>query len=174
MTSVGGTSLAPASGTSRGWTETVWDGTGSGCSATEAKPAWQTIDDASPDGCLNRTDNDVSAVADPNTGVWIYDSYPFEREAPQWQPVGGTSVASPIIAAVYALAGTPNPGPTRRPTCISRVRRRPVPGYLRSNGICETYRAYLCNGKPGYAPRRLGTPDGTAAFTARRRGTRSP
>jgi hypothetical protein len=168
VTSVGGTSLAPAAGTSRGWTETVWDGTGSGCSATEAKPAWQTVDDTSPDGCLNRTDNDVSAVADPNTGVWVYDTYPNDGESPQWQTVGGTSVASPIIAAVYALAGPPKPG-----TYPASYLYQPghaadlYPVTSGSNGTCETYRAYLCNGEPGYnAPAGLGTPDGTAAFTS--------
>jgi hypothetical protein len=110
VTSVGGTSLVPASGKSRDWTESAWSGTGSGCSAIEAKPAWQTVDDTSPDGCLTRTDNDVSAVADPNTGVWIYDTVPFDGQVVDWEPVGGTSAASPIIASVYALAGTPKPG----------------------------------------------------------------
>ncbi|MCW2933507.1 MAG: hypothetical protein JWM19_4469, partial [Actinomycetia bacterium] len=168
VTSVGGTSLAPASGTSRGWSETVWDGTGSGCSAIEAKPAWQAVDDTSPDGCLNRTDNDVSAVADPNTGVWVYDSYPIGREAPQWQPVGGTSVASPIIAAVYALAGAPEPGTYPASYLYQKGQAAHLyPVTSGSNGICETYRAYLCTGKPGYnAPTGLGTPDGTAAFTS--------
>jgi hypothetical protein len=168
VTSVGGTSLAPAKGTSRGWTETVWHGTGSGCSAIEAKPPWQTVDDASPDGCLNRTDNDVAADADPSTGVWIYDTYPYEGENLQWQPIGGTSAASPIIAAVYALAGPPKPDTypasylyqTGHSASLYQVTSG-------SNGDCETYRAYLCHGKAGYnGPAGLGTPDGTAAFTS--------
>ena len=53
----------------RGWTETAWSGAGSGCSAYEAKPSWQT-----DTGCAKRTVADVSAVADPNTGVAVYDS----------------------------------------------------------------------------------------------------
>ncbi|HUN34750.1 MAG TPA: ricin-type beta-trefoil lectin domain protein [Trebonia sp.] len=167
VTSVGGTSLAPAAGTARGWTETVWDGTGSGCSATEAKPAWQTADDTSPDGCLNRTDNDVSAVADPSTGVWIYDSNPIGGESPGWQPIGGTSAASPIIAAVYALAGAPKPGTYPASYLYQDGAAHLFPVTSGSNGVCESYRAYLCNGQPGYnAPAGLGTPDGTAAFTA--------
>jgi hypothetical protein len=166
VTSVGGTSLAPASGTSRGWTETVWDGTGSGCSATEAKPAWQAADDTSPDGCLNRTDNDVSAVADPSTGVWIYDSYPYEGEVLGWQPVGGTSASSPIIAAVYALAGPPKPGTYPASYLYQSGHGAHLyPVTSGSNGVCESYRAYLCHGQAGYnAPAGLGTPDGTAAF----------
>jgi len=168
VTSVGGTSLAPAPGTSRGWTESVWSGTGSGCSATQAKPAWQTADDTSPDGCLTRTDNDVSAVADPNTGVWIYDTYPYIGQTPDWEPIGGTSAASPIIAAVYALAGTPKPGTYPASYLYQKghtAHLYPVTSGI--NGYCETYRAYLCHGEPGYnAPAGLGTPDGTTAFAS--------
>ncbi|MFC4034635.1 peptidase S8, partial [Streptomyces polygonati] len=55
VTSVGGTALTRSSGTSRGWTESVWhtsstEGTGSGCSAYDAKPTWQT-----DTGCAKRT-----------------------------------------------------------------------------------------------------------------------
>ena len=42
VTAVGGTSLSTASN-SRGWTETAWSGAGSGCSAYDAKPTWQTV-----------------------------------------------------------------------------------------------------------------------------------
>jgi len=168
VTSVGGTSLVPASGTSRGWTESAWSGTGSGCSAIQAKPAWQAVDDTSPDGCLTRTDNDVSAVADPNTGVWIYDTYPYLGQTLDWESVGGTSAASPIIAAVYALAGTPKPGTYP----ASYLYQTGHAAHLYSatggtNGWCETFRAYLCHGEPGYdAPTGLGTPDGIAAFAS--------
>ncbi len=76
----------------------MWNGSGSGCSSFESKPKWQT-----DTGCSNRTDNDVAAVANPNTGVAIYDTY----DQGGWLEVGGTSVSSPIIASVFALAGTP-------------------------------------------------------------------
>ncbi|GAA3433547.1 hypothetical protein [Kutzneria kofuensis] len=69
VTAVGGTSLRTSS-TTRGWTETAWNGAGSGCSAYEAKPSWQH--DTS---CTRRTVADVSAVADPATGVAVYDTY---------------------------------------------------------------------------------------------------
>ncbi|MGH2887053.1 MAG: S53 family peptidase, partial [Solirubrobacteraceae bacterium] len=73
VTSVGGTSLSTASN-SRGWTESVWstsssEGAGSGCSRYETKPSFQT-----DTGCTRRTVADVSAVADPATGVAVYDS----------------------------------------------------------------------------------------------------
>jgi len=181
VTSVGGTTLVPAKGTARGWRETVWsaqpglpDGaTASGCGfdpSADAKPAWQAVDDNAAHGCANRTDNDVAAVADPNTPVWSYDSYPYLGEPPGWSPVGGTSVASPIIASVYALAGPPRPG-TYPASYLYQ------PGHAAElfkvtegrNGYCAP--AYLCDAADDYpgtsynGPAGWGTPDGTAAFT---------
>jgi hypothetical protein len=102
VTAVGGTTLSTAS-TSRGWSETPWSDSGGGCSADEIAPSWQVT---AVTGCSKREDNDVSADADPNSGAAIYDSY----SEGGWLEVGGTSEASPIIAAVYALAGTPASG----------------------------------------------------------------
>jgi hypothetical protein len=68
VTGVGGTSLV-RDDSARGWSETAWSGAGSGCSTVEGKPSWQT-----DGGCGNRTVADVSAVADPNTGVAVFDS----------------------------------------------------------------------------------------------------
>ena len=72
VTAVGGTTLKPASN-ARGFTETAWGdngsgGGGSGCSTHDAKPSWQT-----DRGCGTRTATDVAAVADPDTGVAVYD-----------------------------------------------------------------------------------------------------
>jgi subtilase family serine protease len=154
VTSVGGTSLTRSSGT-RGWTEAVWAGTGSGCATTsEAKPSWQT-----DTGCKNRTDNDVAAVADPNTGVAVYDTY----DQGGWLEVGGTSASSPIIASVYALAGPPAAGtfPSSYPYAHTGSLFDVTSG---SNGACSP--AYLCRGEAGYdGPTGWGTPDGVAAFT---------
>jgi hypothetical protein len=70
VTAVGGTTLNQATNTgTRNGTETVWSGAGGGCSAVIVKPTWQT-----DTGCPRRAVADVSAVADPNTGVWVYDS----------------------------------------------------------------------------------------------------
>lgn len=111
VTAVGGTSLTRSS-TTRGWTETVWntsstEGAGSGCSAYEAQPSWQSSVSnitAAPASCGKRAVADVSAVADPYTGVSVYDSYSYQGQS-GWLVFGGTSVASPFIASVYALAG---------------------------------------------------------------------
>jgi hypothetical protein len=128
------------------------------------------MDDNAGRGCLNRTDNDVSAVADPNTPVWFYDSYPIFGHSLDWNTVGGTSVASPIVAAVYALAGTPQPG-TYPASYLYQAGHaadlNPVTGG--ADGYCQP--AYLCNAADDYlgtsynGPAGWGTPDGTAAFT---------
>jgi len=151
VTAVGGTSLVKASNTARGWSETVWSGAGSGCSAYITKPSWQT-----DSGCANRTVADVSAVADPNTGVAVYDTY---REG-GWLVFGGTSVASPIIASVYALAGnTASINYGSYPYSHSLSLNDVTSG---SNGSCGTY---LCTGEPGYdGPSGLGTPNGSTGF----------
>jgi hypothetical protein len=160
VVSVGGTSLATASN-ARGWAETVWgssaggEGTGSGCSAFDAKPTWQT-----DTGCAKRTDNDVSADADPNTGVAVYDT--FENSG--WAEVGGTSASSPIIASVFALAGTPAAG-TNPASYLYAHTANLFDVTAGTDGTCSP--AYLCTGEAGYdGPTGLGTPDGTAAFTS--------
>ena len=97
VTAVGGTSLTRDPATSRGWSESVWSGSGSGCSAYELAPSWQP----STTQCGSRTVADVAAVADPNTGVAVYDTFGQSG----WLVFGGTSVASPIVASIFALAG---------------------------------------------------------------------
>ncbi len=92
VVAVGGTTL-----NSNG-SETAWSGAGGGCSAFISIPSWQK---SSVTGCSNRAVADVSAVADPNTGVSVYNTY----QANGWYQYGGTSASSPIIAATYALAG---------------------------------------------------------------------
>ncbi|MEN3359871.1 MAG: hypothetical protein V7637_3853, partial [Mycobacteriales bacterium] len=149
---VGGTSLVRNS-SARGWGETVWNGAGSGCSAFEAKQTWQT-----DTGCTRKTVADVSAVADPNTGVAVYDTFGESG----WLVFGGTSASAPIIASVYALAGTPTAGtyPVSYPYAHTTSLNDVTSG---SNGSCGG--SYLCTAKVGYdGPTGLGTPIGTGAF----------
>ncbi len=151
VTAVGGTSLSGGSGD---WSESVWNGTGSGCSQYDPKPAWQTDGD-----CGNRTIADVSAVADPATGVAVYDSYGGDSG---FEVFGGTSASSPIIASVYALAGTPSSGssPASFPYSHTSALNDVTSG---SNGSCGG--SYLCTGTGGYdGPTGLGTPNGVSAF----------
>ncbi|MER5527064.1 putative Ig domain-containing protein [Streptomyces sp. NPDC002677] len=159
VTAVGGTALSTSSST-RGWTESVWktsssEGTGSGCSAYDAKPSWQT-----DTGCTKRMESDVSAVADPATGVAVYDTYGGSG----WAVYGGTSASSPIIAGVYALAGTPGSSdyPAKYPYSHTGNLYDVTSG---NNGSCST--SYFCTAGTGYdGPTGWGTPNGTAAFTS--------
>ena len=154
VVAVGGTSLVAAPN-ARGWSETTWAGTGSGCSAYEPKPAWQH--DA---GCPNRTVGDVSAVADPNTGVAVYSA---AVGVGGWAIFGGTSASAPIVAAAYALAAAPVAG--TYPAGYPYVRGGLNDVTSGSNGACGG--TYLCVAKAGYdGPTGLGTPNGTAPFTA--------
>jgi subtilase family serine protease len=166
VTAVGGTSLSKATNT-RGWTESAWSGAGSGCSAYDTKPTWQ-----SDTGCAKRTVADVSAVADPATGVAVYDtanacgtsslcdyliSIGAVQGADGYVQVGGTSASSPIIASVYALGGHTGASWTYAHTgSLYDVTTG-------SNGSCSG--SYLCTARAGYdGPTGLGTPNGTGAF----------
>jgi len=158
VTAVGGTALSTSSN-SRGWTESVWktsstEGTGSGCSAYDPKPSWQT-----DTGCSKRMEADVSAVADPATGVAVYDTYGGSG----WAVYGGTSASSPIIAGVYALAGTPGSSdyPAKYPYSHTGNLYDVTSG---NNGSCSP--SYFCTAATGYdGPTGWGTPNGTTAFT---------
>ncbi|HKU68424.1 MAG TPA: hypothetical protein VJP85_11665 [Candidatus Baltobacteraceae bacterium] len=95
VTAVGGTSLTGGTGA---WSESAWAYTGQGCSLYEIKPDWQ-----GNNYCQGkRSAVDVAAIADPKTGVSMYDS-----TAGGWLVAGGTSVGAPIVAAAYALSGNP-------------------------------------------------------------------
>ena len=154
VTAVGGTTLTLNTDGSRA-SETVWSGTGSGCSAFVTKPSWQ-VDPA----CGNRTVADVAAVADPTTGVAVYDSYGSHRGA-NWYVFGGTSVAAPIIGAVYALSGDTAGVPAARAYAAKAKSLFDVT--IGSNGSCGS--TYLCTGVSGYdGPTGNGTPNGTDAF----------
>ncbi|MEY9964895.1 subtilase family serine protease [Streptacidiphilus sp. MAP12-16] len=156
VTAVGGTSLTKASNT-RGWSESVWntsstEGAGSGCSAYEPKPTWQT-----DSGCSHRTVADVSAVADPATGVAVYQTYGGSG----WTVYGGTSVAAPLIGAVYADAGSHAGNPAADAYAHTSALNDVTTGATAS---CTP--AYLCTAEIGYdGPTGLGTPNGLGAFT---------
>jgi subtilase family serine protease len=153
VTAVGGTSLTRSS-SARGFAESVWSGAGSGCSTRIGKPGWQQ--DAS---CSRRTVADVAAVADPNTGVAVYDTYRVRPAG--WLVFGGTSVAAPVVAAVYALAGNMSSVSYGSFSYSHLSSIFDVTGG--SNGSCGG--SYLCAGLPGYdGPTGNGTPNGVGAF----------
>ena len=156
VTAVGGTTLTRDTSI-RGWSETVWNGAGSGCSGSVAKPAFQT---GPTTGCTTRAEADVAAIADPQTGVAVYQTFGDNG----WAVYGGTSASAPIIASIYALAGdpgaadSPNSYPYAHPSSLNDV----IAG---TNGTCG---APLCTAGAGYdGPTGLGTPQGTSAFSRR-------
>jgi subtilase family serine protease len=163
---VGGTSLRQPSGGA--WTETVWSGAGSGCSAYVVKPSWQH--DTS--GCSRRTVADVAADADPNTGVKVYDTF----NEPGWMVFGGTSASAQIVAGVYGLAGhgASDAGGLYGGGSIAFGSANPLLTDVTSgsNGSCagrgrfaNASLAYLCTGVVGYdGPTGMGTPIGIKAF----------
>jgi|HubBroStandDraft_2_1064218.scaffolds.fasta_scaffold00208_2 hypothetical protein len=157
---VGGTNLEAEGEAGRGWRESVWGDTGSGCTLYIAKPAWQT-----DKGCADRTDNDVAAEASASTPVSVYDTYSLIL--PGWQAVGGTSVATPLTAGAIALESSAmrtegSEGIYSHPSDWFEVSTGS--NWTSLNGECAE--RYLCNGETGYdGPTGIGTPDGGATAT---------
>lgn len=145
---VGGTSLTSISPR----VETAWSGAGSGCSKIYAKPSFQN---GLNTGCSMRAQADVSADADPTTGVAVYDTFHHGG----WLVFGGTSVATAIVASVFAVEGKTGVDPPgnlySRPSDFNDITSG-------SNGACG---APLCTAGPGWSgPTGLGTPKGIRAF----------
>ncbi len=150
VTAVGGTTLTKDSST-RGWSEKTWSDGGSGCSQFETKPSWQN-----DPSCSFRTVADVSVVADPNTGVAMYDTYGSEGAG--WMVIGGTSVSSPLLAGIYAVtgvAGVDGSFAYSHSGAFNDVSSG-------TNGIAVGT-PYLCEAVAGYdGPTGWGSPNGTA------------
>jgi hypothetical protein len=213
VVAVGGTRLAPL-GTGGKWEgETVWnDGGkvggrvegygagGGGCSSQFSAQPWQRhVSDWSSVGCAShRAVADVAADADPYSGLAVYDTSPdcvseYKEggtwHAVNWCPIGGTSLASPLIASVFALAG--GSGGVRYPAQTLYQNAAKSPGSLHdvtegSNGECDapfdeaTFTTgctqaeeaktscaseLICQAGAGYdGPTGVGTPDGIGAF----------
>jgi hypothetical protein len=212
VVAVGGTKLTMSNGVRR--SESVWNddpspqGTdqgagGGGCSLSfTAKPWQQAVPDWAQVGCgSKRAVADVSADADPYTGVAVYDSEPSIQEeasgelfnAPlEWWPIGGTSVASPIIASMFALAGGSHEVPYPTETLYSHLETTGLYNVTKGgNGRCDDLYAscagsleplspefafdcgegsLICNAAPGCGdeyydgPTGVGAPAGIEAF----------
>ena len=180
VVAAGGTILSQGGG-SRGWTDTVWEGncgkdcgTGGGCTgapsgygSAESKPSWQT-----DPYCSYRTGSDVSAVA---WNVALYISYDY---TPGWYTVGGTSVASPLLASVFALAGnstSQNGGETfwndsgAGLYTVTSGTIEDCPSGKIAKGEPAYKKSYLCKAGSNQfgnfsGPDGWGVPDGTTAF----------
>jgi subtilase family serine protease len=161
VTAVGGTSLNLAPGTTRGWAESVWSGTGSGCSSYNAP---LTAAAGFSTGCSKRAMNDVAAASDPSNGG-LAVVYPTSSKSSTWGQFGGTSEASPIIASIYALSG--NTGSSANGVYANSIPYAHAGSLFDvssgSNGSCTTIQ--WCTARTGWdGPTGLGTPNGVAGF----------
>lgn len=206
---VGGTKLTLEAGSTlaseKRKRETVWNedpgprgevlgAGGGGCSTSFAAPLWQqAVSDWPAVGCGGyRAVSDVAAVADPVTGVAVYDSMPnleevepgrFSSEPLHWWPIGGTSVASPIVASMFALAGGAHGAPYPARTLYSHLGDPSLYDVEQGgNGSCDGYYgsgcsgslsspfdcgngALICTATHGYdGPTGVGAPNGLAGF----------
>ena len=148
--------MTKGGGGSRGWTETVWNGTGSGCAKKSAKPSWQT-----DTGCANRTIGDISYDADPGTGVAVYDTY------------GGGGWSGLRRDERFVAGDRRDVRGSRQCRFDSKCeldlesgqpRRERINDVTKgSNGSCKV--AYLCNAETGYdGPTGWGTPNGLSGL----------
>jgi subtilase family serine protease len=163
VTSVGGTSLY-ITGTNT-FEETGWDFGGSGCANDLGAAIGQPASVAS--ACSgDRTSTDVSADADPSTGVAVYDSYaPFTGDAPGWFVGGGTSISSPFVAGLYARGGHLSGvvGPNTLYADPSKDFNDIVAGSNYYPGACDP--VVICRAGPGWdGPTGLGSPHGLGGF----------
>jgi subtilase family serine protease len=169
VTAVGGTTLTSASN-ARGWNEVAWTSSGSGCSVYEPQPSWQG---GIATQCTARAVADVSADADPTTGASVYDTFGYQNRS-GWFVVGGTSLASPLIAGVYALAGnagsvTAGSYPYGHGSSLNQVGMPSGGGLLGLGSILGGLAGSLCllschSAPPWNGPAGLGSPNGTGAF----------
>ena len=161
----GGTTLkvASSSGAYTWSSEETWSGSGSGCSVYFAAQAFEEAASGfSLTGCEHsRGVADVAADANPNTGAAVYDTTRYQGRS-GWMQVGGTSLASPLIAGVYALAG--NAASTAYPASLAYVDPSALHDITAgsSTGKCSTT---ACKAASGYdGPTGLGSPNGLGAF----------
>ena len=168
VTAAGGTTLTAstaAAPSARGFSESAWSlsrgwGGGSGCDVHEPKPAYQT-----DTGCTGRSYSDVSADGDPSTGLIVYDS-----GNGGWLLVGGTSLATPLIAAYDAVTGVNGANP-QWAYSDSALLNDPATG---SNGSCASAISYICNAGVGFdGPTGAGSISGDI-IAGRRPGSPAP
>ncbi len=154
VVAVGGTTLELDPVTGAVTLETAWSGSGGGLSAFEAEPGYQSAYPIPYTGG-KRGVPDVAYVADPSTGVAVFDSTPFNGQA-GWFQVGGTSVGAPQWAALIALA---NQGRATGLSISSDLNSSPEYSAATGAAYAANYRDILsgsngsctiCSATPGY------------------------
>jgi subtilase family serine protease len=150
VVAVGGTKLTLKTGAYS--SESAWTDGGSGCSAYETKPVWQK-----DKSCPTRIVADIAADADPTSGSAVYDSFPFSGKK-GWFKLGGTSLASPLVAGIFALSPQlPNVQAGSFLYGLSASHFHDIT--KGKNGTCTP--SYFCKAAKGYdGPTGLGSPAG--------------
>ncbi|HET9850290.1 MAG TPA: dockerin type I domain-containing protein [Candidatus Saccharimonadales bacterium] len=134
--------------------EQVWSGSGGGCAGYYRPPSWQTsLSNWNTAGCgTSRAVGDVSADADPSTGMAVYNG--------GWEQVGGTSLASPLVAAIWALAGGV-PSNTYGPQALYANYGSSLWHDITSGNDCTASVTTHCTAEAGFdTPSGLGSPNG--------------
>jgi subtilase family serine protease len=103
VVAVGGTSVVRSASTGAFLYESSWTQAGMGISGYVPRPTYQNVIQAAVGA--RRGVPDVSLVANPNTGAWVYNSNPLNGAVGTWYIVGGTSLASPLAAGIVNAAG---------------------------------------------------------------------
>jgi kumamolisin len=158
VVSVGGTSNSRNFVTGKFQGQLAWEYTGGGPSVYEPRPAYQ-----SPISGIvgsKRGVPDIAAVADPNTGVWVFNS--TYNGSPTWYIVGGTSVASPVSAAIVNSSAHFYASSAAELTTIYSTVGTVGAGWNDvTNGACGFYLEFLA--LPGWDfCTGVGTPQGTS------------
>jgi hypothetical protein len=102
VVAVGGTRIN-RSGSGLFVNETAWTETGGGLSSVYSRPSYQRV--ISSRVGSHRGVPDIAADADPESGVYVYCSAASCGFASPWVVVGGTSLASPVIAGIANNSG---------------------------------------------------------------------
>ena len=141
--------------------QTAWSNTGGGSSAYVPVPSYQSP--VSKIVGSNRGTPDISLVADPSTGVWVYDTTPYQGTKLQWFVVGGTSASSPALAAIVNNASNFFASTAAELTAVYKGFRRQANWTDVKGGTCGSNGASITAAKGWDFCTGVGTPLGRAA-----------
>jgi kumamolisin len=141
VVAVGGTTLSRNPETGAFLFESAWNSTGGGLSHYEPIPPYQK--GAAKVVGSHRGVPDVAAAADPNSGLWVWDS-----GNGGWYVVGGTSASAPMWAGVASAAGSNLGSTAAELTSIYRNRTNRADFTDVKSGVCGPWNGNLT--LPGY------------------------
>jgi hypothetical protein len=134
---------------------------GGGCSTRFTARMWQQkIANYATLGCgsTKRSATDIAAVADPFTGYDIFQT--FGKSQPGWETMAGTSLASPVVAAMWALAGGAGGAAYPALSLYGHFKSDTVAHtydvVVGGNGLCDTASTTKCFQEWGGNPNTLG------------------